>query len=168
MRRLYLAASGLGLSVAVSLAVANGPDAELDVSSPAVAVDQFGLVVAPAIQPEAACGNAPVLPESKSDVTEIRPLQAVGASTPEDVLREEYLKLMQEKAALMDQPALEAALAAAQHDIRELEADQLLNEAEAILARVAQDYPQTRAANQATLMMQGQSGLFVRSRDREI
>lgn len=167
MRRLYLAASGLGLSVAVSLAMANGPDA-IEAPSNVVAIDPYGAATEAAIQSEAVFGEAPVLPRSEPDVTEIRTPQVVEASTPEAVLREEYLKLMQAKAQLMDQAALEAALSAAQQDIRELEADQLLDEAQAILSRVAQEYPQTRAANQATLMLQGQSGVMIRSRDRVI
>lgn len=131
MRRLYLAASGLGLSVAVSFAMANGPEA--------VFIDQT------------------VLPAVESDVTEVTASEPAEApaklADPEAVLREEYLKLMQEKAALMDKAALEAALSAAQQDIQELEADKLLDEAKAILARVSQEYPQTKAANEATVLM---------------
>ena len=158
MRRLYLAASGLGLSVAVSLAMANGPDA-VEAPGAAVAIDPFGLTE-PAIAVETVFAEEPVLPSSSLDVTEIR---AVEAATPEAVLREEYLKLMQEKAALMDEAALEAALSVAQQDIRELEAERLLHEAQTILSRVTHEYSQTRAATQATHMLQAQP----RSRPRE-
>jgi hypothetical protein len=131
MRRLYLAASGLGLSVAVSLAMANGPD------------DAFR--------------DRTVPPAFESDVTEVIAAEVAEEpaqlSDPEAVLREEYLKLMQEKAALMDKASLEAALSAAQQDIQELEADKLLDEAKAILARVSQEYPQTKAANEASVLM---------------
>jgi len=139
MRRLYLAASGLGLSVAVSLAMANPP-----------------------VFPESAFGDPATFPVVDVDVTEVRAAETGESQTkladPEAVLREQYLKLMQEKAELMDKTALEAALSAAQQDIQELEADRLLDEAKSILARVADEYPQTKAANEAgALMRQSQS-----------
>jgi hypothetical protein len=137
MRRLYLAASGLGLWVAVSLAMANGPESVFNEPS--------------------------IVPAVEADVTEVL-VQETGEepaklADPEAVLREEYLKLMQEKAALMDKAALEAALSAAQHDIQELEACKLLDEAKAILARVAQEYPQTKAANEAAVLMRQSESL---------
>jgi hypothetical protein len=64
---------------------------------------------------------------------------------------------MQEKAALMDQAALEAALSTAQQDIQELEAENLLDEAKTILNRVAEEYPQTRSAQEAAFMLQRQN-----------
>ena len=94
MRRLYLAASGLGLSVAVSLAMANPP-------------------VTPANVPLADVTYVPVAAEPAA--TEEK------AADPETVLRQQYLKLMHEKAELMDQAELEAALPIAQQDIREFE-----------------------------------------------
>ena len=126
MRRLYLAASGLGLSVAVSLAMANPP-------------------VTPAHVPLADVTYVPVAAEPAA--TEEK------AADPEAVLREEYLKLMEEKAALMGQAELEAALSVAQQDIRELEAEQLLAEARAIIQRVHDEYPKTRAAGEAAAIM---------------
>lgn len=127
MRRLYLAASGLGLSVAVSFAMANPPlFQEEPASSDAVAIEL------PAVAEAAA--------------------EPIKAADPEAVLREAYLKLMAEKAALMDKTALEAALAAAQQDLRELEGQKLLGEAKAILQRVVDEYPNTRAASEASVL----------------
>jgi hypothetical protein len=136
MRRLYLAAGGLGLSVLVSIAAANAPVAqETESSGPeTVAFDPFG---APAAEPA---------------------VEPAKAADPEAVLREEYLKLMQEKAALMDKAALEAALSEAQQDIQELAADGLLGEAKTILARVIEEYPNTVAAREAAFLMQRTNG----------
>ena len=133
MRRLYLAASGLGLSVAVSLAMANGPETEYGTPVPTVEVERVAI------------DRSAEGPDKLAD--------------PEAVLREEYLKLMQEKAALMDKASLEAALSAAQQDIQELEAEKLLDEAKTILARVSQEYPQTKAANEATALMRQSESL---------
>ncbi|MBL8848948.1 MAG: hypothetical protein JNG89_04660 [Planctomycetaceae bacterium] len=129
MRRLYLAASGLGLSVAVSLAMANPPVASEGDPAP------FSVVQAD----PSAVAESPADDEKLAD--------------PEAVLREQYLKLMEEKAELMDQAELEAALSIAQQDIRELEAENLLAEARAIIERVANEYPNTRAAGEAAAIM---------------
>lgn len=132
MRRLYLAASGLGLSVAVSLAMANPPvfEGADPANSDLVAFD-------------------PLTPPPVNDAA----AAASQAADPAAVLREEYLKLMQEKAALMDKAALEAALNSAQQDIKELKGEELLNEAKAILKRVAEEYPNTRAASEASALI---------------
>lgn len=134
MRRLYLAASGLGLTVAVSLAMANPP--AVPANEPTSVHEDFNPFGAaePAASPQST--------EEK-------------AADPETVLRQQYLKLMHEKAELMDQTELEAALSAAQQDIRELEAEKLLAEARAIIQRVADEYPNTRAANDAAAILQG-------------
>src|SRR5262249_44494650 len=75
------------------------------------------------------------------------------AADAEAVLREQYLELMEEKAALMDKAALEAALSAAQQDVRELEGQKLLGEAKALLQRVVDEYPNTRAAGEASVLV---------------
>jgi hypothetical protein len=148
MRRLSLAASGLGLSVLVSIAMANAPVAQ-DADAPAAksaAFDPFG---APTLGSRDASTDA---------ATAEAAVEEEKAADPETVLREEYLKLMQEKAALMDKAALEAALSAAQRDIQELEAENLLDEAKAILSRVADEYPTTGAAREADILIRHLNG----------
>lgn len=137
MQRFNLAASGLGLTALVSLAMANAPTTPDDEGPNAqtAALEQF--------QAEAA--------EAAGEVQE-------PAADPEAVLREQYLELMQEKAKLMDQAALEAALAEAQQDIQELAAEELLSEAKAILSRVADEYPTTGAAREATFLIRHLNG----------
>lgn len=137
MRRFNLAASGLGLSVLVSFAMANAP---IDQENPG------------AISQTASLENL------SSEAAEAASEDQLPADDPEAVLREEYLKLMQEKAAMMDKTALEAALSEAQRDILELEADDLLGEAKAILSRVADEYPTTGAAREANYLIQQLNG----------
>ena len=137
MRRFNLAASGLGLSVLVSFAMANAP---IDQENP-------GAISQTASQEDFLFEAAEAASEDQQP-----------GDDPEEVLREEYLRLMREKAAMMDKTALEAALADAQQDIQELEADDLLGEAKAILSRVADEYPTTGAAREANYLIQQLNG----------
>ncbi len=78
--------------------------------------------------------------------------EAEAAADPE-ALRAEYLKRMQEKAALMDEAELKSALEAADQDIAELTAQRRLEEARGILEEIVAEYPHTDAGARARNML---------------
>jgi hypothetical protein len=64
---------------------------------------------------------------------------------------------MQEKATLMDETELKAALEEVDGDIAELTAQRRLEEAESILNEIAENHPQTQAGARARAMLQSRN-----------
>ncbi len=107
-------------------------------------------------QPEASGtedGNQPPSPES--------------APADADQLRQQYLKLMQDKAALMNPDELAAAAEHAAGEIRELQAARRLEQATTILTELIKTHPNTLAAQRAQRMLErddaGGDALFYQS-----
>lgn len=94
--------------------------------------------------------NAPTL----DLVNELSPnVEAAPASVGEDALREQLLRLVEEKAQLMDREALEKTLAETQNDISELQALQKLEEARRILSSIIEEHEGTAGAARAQRML---------------
>jgi hypothetical protein len=87
-----------------------------------------------------------------------QPPLAEPAPADADRLRQQYLKLMQDKAALMNPDELTAAAEQAAGEIRELQAARRLEQATTILAELIKAHPDTRAAQRAQRMLAGDDG----------
>jgi hypothetical protein len=131
MKRIAWLSCGMVLCVAVTAGLAQQPGAE----------DTVGTDEAAASTDEATIDPA---------------LEAARALDLDD-LREAYLKRMEEKAALMDDAELKAALEEVDEDIAELTAQRRLEEAQAILEEIAEKHPQTQAGAHARAMLEAHS-----------
>jgi non-homologous end joining protein Ku len=80
-------------------------------------------------------------------------VEATPSRVRDDALREQLLRLVEEKAQLMDREALEKALAETQNDISELQALQKLEEARQILSSIIEEHEGTAGAARARRML---------------
>ena len=83
----------------------------------------------------------------------INDLQSGWDTPPDDALREQLLRLIEEKTQLMDREALEEALSEVQDDIGELQARQKLEEARRILSSIVEDHEGTEGARRAQRLL---------------
>jgi TolA-binding protein len=120
----------------------------------AVAVAVTGFVaVGLAQKPDADNSRPDSQPGAPATQDGIQPPLAEPAPADADQLRQQYLKLMQDKAALMNAGELAAAAEQAAGDIRELQAARRLEQATTILAELIKAHPDTRAAQRAQRML---------------
>lgn len=78
----------------------------------------------------------------------------VDAETEDQILRQQYLELIEQKSVHMDRSALREAISRAEKDIDELKADAKLQEAKQLLLDLVKSHPGTSAAQTARTMLQ--------------
>ena len=147
MKRITMLSCGSLLCVAVTVGLAQQPETEVALVTGGVAAHEAPVIF-----------GTPA-PEPTGDATAEEAPQAVEEPVDPEVLRQEYLQRMQEKAALMDEAELKSALHEADQDIAELTAQRRLEEAQEILAGIAAEFPQTDAGARArTMLRAGETG----------
>ena len=96
----------------------------------------------------------PLEPSIDSRLDLLADPQVSGADGDLDALREQYLDLMRANVELMSADELREALDAAHVQHREQQAMLRLNDANVILIQIADEFPQTQAANIAQRMLE--------------
>ena len=148
MKRITMLSCGLMLCVAVTAGLAQQPEAEVATVTETATVSDEAAVTFESVVEETA--PAAAAEEAAQEVEEV---------IDPEVLRQEYLQRIQEKAALMDEAELKSALNEADQDIAELTAQRKLEEAQAILQGIAAEFPQTDAGARArTMLRAGETG----------